>query len=50
MNLLVALPVVLPLLAAGLSIALRRYLWAQRSLSTMVLVAVLTTADRKSVV
>ncbi|KNE78924.1 MULTISPECIES: Na+/H+ antiporter subunit D [Streptomyces] len=44
MNLLVALPVVLPLLAAGLSIALRRYLWAQRSLSTMVLVAVLTTA------
>ncbi|WP_095757791.1 Na+/H+ antiporter subunit D [Streptomyces xinghaiensis] len=44
MNLLLALPVVLPLLAAGLSIALRRHLRAQRSLSTAVLVIVLTVA------
>ncbi|MCC5033618.1 Na+/H+ antiporter subunit D [Streptomyces sp. WAC 00631] len=44
MNLLLALPVILPLLAAGLSIALRRHLWAQRSLSTAVLVTVLTVA------
>ncbi|MBQ0986991.1 Na+/H+ antiporter subunit D [Streptomyces sp. F63] len=44
MNLLLSLPVLLPLLAAGLSIALRRHLWAQRSLSTAVLVTVLAAA------
>ncbi|MEU4687135.1 Na+/H+ antiporter subunit D [Streptomyces xinghaiensis] len=44
MNMLLALPVILPLLAAGLSIALRRHLRAQRSLSTAVLVIVLTVA------
>ena len=44
MNVLVPLPIVLPLLAAGLSVLLARHPWAQRALSLVVLAGVVAAS------